>query len=490
MPAHWTDAGPRPINPPESTGPELDGAPERLAELAERIKSDLFNLRHPETPWVVARPGPDARPMLDVLIAGAGQGGLAIAGLLKREQVSNILLVDKASDGKEGAWNDFARTPLIRSPKHYPGPDMGIPSLTYETWHRTRFGDPSWDALVRVPIAHWVAYLAWVREVLELPVRNETALERIEPIEGGLALTLRSTSGDEETVFARRLVLATGHDGTGSWWMPQYITELAPHLRAQAADPIDFDALAGKRVAVLGVGASAADNALCALEAGAESVHMFCRRDTHRRQQIYRWCITAGFMRHFRDLDDAWRWRFMQYILNVRMGMPPETWQRLGAFSNFELHTNATWKDVSTRGDAVEIDLGDRAFATDFIIAATGHDQRLEARPELAPFAHLVARWADRYTPPPELTDERLSRYPYIGWNFELTEREPGAAPWLERIHDFTFGPTLSYGPSGCSISTLRLPAPMLVAGVTRGLFTEDVDRHWESMLAHPNMIP
>ena len=145
---------------------------------------------------------------------------------------------------------------------------------------------------------------------------------------------------------------------------------------------------------------------------------------------------------------------------------------------------------MSTRGDAVEIDLGDRAFATDFIIAATGHDQRLEARPELAPFAHLVGRWADRYTPPPELTDERLSRYPYIGWNFELTEREPGAAPWLERIHDFTFGPTLSYGPSGCSISTLRLTAPMLVAGVTRGLFTEDVDRHWESMLAHPKMIP
>jgi cation diffusion facilitator CzcD-associated flavoprotein CzcO len=272
--------------------------------------------------------------------------------------------------------------------------------------------------------------------------------------------------------------------------MPEFIAQLPEHLRAHAADPIDFSRLAGKKVAVVGVGASGGDNAICALEAGAESVHMFCRRDTHRRQQVYRWCITAGFMRHFRDLDDAWRWRFMQYILNIRMGMPPETWKRVSSFDNFKLHTNADWRGATARGDKVEVDVAGELFEADFVIAATGHDQNFASRPELAPFADKVMRWADRYQPPDELVDERLSRYPYVGWNFELLEREPGAAPFLNRIHDFTFGPTLSFGPSGCSISTLRLSAPMLVAGVTRGLFTEDVEVHWQSMLSHPNMIP
>ena len=124
------------------------------------------------------------------------------------------------------------------------------------------------------------------------------------------------------------------------------------------------------------------------------------------------------------------------------------------------------------------------------MIAATGHDQDLQQRPELAPLADRIALWADRYTPPPDEVDPRLARYPYLGHDFEFLEKVPGTAPFLNRIHDFTFGPTLSFGPSGCSISTLRLTVPMLVAGITRGLFTEDVERHWESLKAYPEYIP
>jgi hypothetical protein len=111
-------------------------------------------------------------------------------------------------------------------------------------------------------------------------------------------------------------------------------------------------------------------------------------------------------------------------------------------------------------------------------------------RPELAHFAEHIALWGDSYAPPAEIQDERLSRYPYLGTHFEFLEKTPGVAPYLERIHDFTFGPTMSFGPSGCSISTLRLTVPMLVAGVTRGLFVEDADLHWQALLDHPNMIP
>ncbi len=489
MTIRWTDAASTPINPPGSGERPLADAEARLAGLEKRVHADLHTLRHPETEWMAERTGPDGERLLDVLIAGAGQGGLAVAGQLIRERVGNILVIDKAPKGKEGVWNDFGRMPVIRSPKQYPGPDQGIPSLTYEHWHRARYGDGDWDGMEFVPIPAWIDYLDWVRETLALPVQNDTELKGIEPAEDCLAVTLATPRGDVRR-HVRRLVLATGHDGTGRWDLPEMLAHLPPHFCARASDDIDFDALRGKRVAVLGVGASSGDNAICALEAGAAELVMFCRRPTHRRQQVYRWCITAGFLRHFNALDDAWRWRFMQRILNIRMGMPPETWKRMSEFDAFRLETDCDWREVREKDAGVEIVTNRGGFDADFIISGTGHDQDVRARPEFASLAGDIALWADRYTPPPELADDRLARYPYIGPNFEFLEKVPGRAPHLSRIHDFTFGPTMSYGPSGCSISTLRLTVPMLVDGVTRGLFTEDVEDHWQALLDYPNMIP
>ena len=492
MNQRWSDAGSPPINPPgTSTTPRPD-AGARMAALSARVRRDRHLLRHPETDWMPERIGPDGKPLLDVLIAGAGQGGLGIAAQLMRERVSNIEVIDKAPRGQEGVWNTIGRMPYIRSPKNYPGPDMGNPNLSYETWHRTRFGDADWEAIKLIPCATWVEYLTWYREVLALPVRNEVALTRIEPAPGCLKLTLTGPRGpeDQEQRYVRRLVLATGHDGTGRWWLPEFIAALPGHLRAQASDPIDFAGLKGKRVAVLGVGATAGDSAICALEAGAAEVRMYCRRPSHRRQQVYRWCITAGFLRHYQDLDDARRWKFMQYILNERMGMPVETWRRVNEFAGFHLETEADWQGVSAVGEEVRIETPRGAFAADFVIACTGHDQDLTVRPELAPLAPDIALWADRYTPPADLADERLGRYPYLGKNYEFLEKTPGAAPHLARIHDFTFGPTMSLGPSGCSISTLRLTVPLVAAGITRGLFVEDAELHWDSLVGCESYIP
>jgi cation diffusion facilitator CzcD-associated flavoprotein CzcO len=484
----WRDDVNKPINPPESCAPPLVDSKFRLESLAKQVVTDLHTLRHPETDWMPSLMGPNGQQLLDVLIVGAGQAGLGIGGLLMRERVTNILLIDKEPRGKEGIWNSHGRMPVIRSPKHYPGPDMGIPNLTYEAWHRACYGDSSWDGLSFVPITNWTEYLAWVRKILKLPVENDTKLLTIEPDRNALKVTLGKTS-KVETLYVRRLVLATGHDGTGEWFLPDYLQSLPSKLCAKASDPIDFGTLNGKTVAVLGVGATAGDNALCALQEGAE-VHMFCRRSTHRRQQVYRWCITAGFLRHFVDLDDATKWRFMHYILNTRMGMPPETWKRANSYPNFHLHTGANWNSVKLSKQGVLINTQQGPFEADFIIACAGHNQDVRKRPELSKFAQHIRLWSDQYSPPPKLNDERLGRYPYLGENFEFLEKKSGSAPFLKRVHDFTFGPTMSFGPSGCSISTLRLSVPMVVAGITRGLFVEDSDLHWQSLVDHPNMIP
>ena len=106
-------------------------------------------------------------------------------------------------------------------------------------------------------------------------------------------------------------------------------------------------------------------------------------------------------------------------------------------------------------------------------------------RPELAPFAHHIARWSDRYAPPAGEEDAFLGAFPYLGADYSFQERTPGAAPFLVDIHLFAIGATMSFGPSGSSINAMTTAVPKLVAGVTRGLFAADIGRHWESLLAY-----
>jgi hypothetical protein len=100
-----------------------------LTALEARVRADLARTAHPDAAWLAPKLGPDHRPALDVLVVGAGQSGLATAFGLMRSQVSNILVLDKSGEGQEGPWLSYARMPTLRSPKHFTGPDLDIPSL-------------------------------------------------------------------------------------------------------------------------------------------------------------------------------------------------------------------------------------------------------------------------------------------------------------------------------------------------------------------------
>ena len=267
--------------------------------------------------------------------------------------------------------------------------------------------------------------------------------------------------------------------------MPPVIEALPPRLRAHAADPIDFAALRGRTVAVVGLGASALDNAAMALEAGAAQVHVFCRRARPQLIQSYRWLTFAGFLRHLGDLDDAWRWRFMATILARREGFPQPTWDRCARWANFHLHTGAPILGARATADGAELDVNGSVVPVDFVIAGTGMDVDLARRPELAAIAPHVATWADRYTPPEELRNDRLARYPYLASDYSLVEKIPGSAPALADIHVFSIASTMSFGPSGSSINAMTTAVPKLVAGLTRGLFQADLERHWASFAAY-----
>ena len=448
------------------------------------MRDDIVKISHPSAPWLEPKVGPDGKPALDVLIVGGGQSGLATAFGLMRSQVTNILVIDKAEEGKEGPWLSYARMHTLRSPKDFTGPDLDVPSLTYQSWHEARFGEEDWQKLDLIPRELWAEYLLWFRRAAGLTVQNNCELLEISSAGELLAATVAS-EGATQTLYARKIVLATGQEAMGNWTIPQPLRDLPANFVARTSDAIDFGALAGRTVAVIGAGATAFDNAAMALEAGAAQVHLLCRRSEIQVIQPYRWLTFRGFLRHFCDLDDAWRWRFMRAIMDLREGFPQATYDRCARFPNFHLHEGSPVTAVRKMGEGIELQTPRGVFQAHFVICGTGMEIDFADRPELKNFAGNIATWADRYQPPEGEQSPRLGRYPYLADDYALTERVAGKTPWIANIHLFAFASTMSFGPSGSSINAMTTAIPKLVYGLTRGLFRADVERHWSSFKAY-----
>jgi cation diffusion facilitator CzcD-associated flavoprotein CzcO len=456
-----------------------------LIALEAQIRADLAKTAHPHAAWLTPKLGPDGKPALDVLVVGAGQSGIATAFGLMRSQVPNILVLDKSEEGREGPWLTYARMHTLRSPKDYTGPDLDVPSLTYQSWHEAKFGEEDWNNLDLIPRERWAEYLLWFRRIVGIPVRNSCEVVEIAPAAGGLlAATVQSAAG-VEILYARKIALTTGQEGMGDWIIPEPLRHLPPSRCVHAAQPIDFASLRGKRVAVIGAGASAFDNAAAALEAGAAEVHLFCRRSEIQVIQPYRWLTFRGFLRHFCDLDDAWRWRFMRAILEMREGFPQATYDRCARHPNFHLHDGAPIEAARETTRGVELQTPPGVFSADFVICGTGIDMNFAGRRELQNCAENIAVWSDRYKPPAEERSPRLGRFPYLADDYALTERVAGATPWIADIHVFAIASTMSFGPSGSSINAMTTAVPKLVHGLTRGLFRADIERHWASFQAY-----
>ena len=425
----------------------LECAPQLgLAALEAAIERDLRLVAYPEGSWVPARTH-ENESVLDVLIVGAGQGGIAIGANLTRERVSNILLVDEKPAGHEGVWRDFARMKTLRTMKTTTGPDLGIPNLTFQAWYEARFGAKAFADLGKIDKADWQDYLGWIAERFALPIRNEVKFLGVAPEPGTdlLAVRLRE-HGAERIAYARKLVLAQGIETSGHWWMPPAIAALPPALWSHTADAIDFARLRGKRVAVIGAGASAFDNAATALEAGAAEVLLLCRRAELQRVQPYKIIANPGFLRNFGALDDADRWRIADHLLTIREALPKETWERASRHSAFTLMTGAGIEGAFAEDGKAVLLTASARLSVDFVIAGTGFDVDLKKRSELAAIVDDIATWADRYEPPATLRNDRLGRYPYLNDAMAFTEKAVGRAPWLANIHCFNFGATASFG--------------------------------------------
>jgi cation diffusion facilitator CzcD-associated flavoprotein CzcO len=460
-------------------------APRTLAELEADVARDLALIAHPRAEWLQPKSCGGA-PVLDVLIVGGGQCGVVTAFALLKEKVRNILVVDRAAEGKEGPWLTYARMPNLRSWKDQSGPDLGIPSLTYQAWHEAQHGASDFNRLRLIPKEKWNDYLLWFRRVTGVPVRNGVEAGRIAPARTDDGLPCLRVETGAGPMLARKVVLATGQEDAGRWWMPDFVAALPAHLRAHSADAIDFGRLKGKVVAVLGAGASAFDNAAAALEAGAAEMHLFCRRAEPQLVQPYRWLTFSGFLHQFHAMPDEWRWRFMSHVLGLREAFPQDTWDRCARFPQFRMHVGRPWTGArETEDGRVAVATPRGEALADFLICGTGVQMDFPAVPALAGFAGNIARWSDRYLPPAEEADARLGEFPYLAPDYAFQERVPSATPWIRDIHLFGIATTMSFGPAGASINAMVYAVPRLAAGLVRGLFESDLPRLWQEYRAY-----
>jgi cation diffusion facilitator CzcD-associated flavoprotein CzcO len=460
-----------------------------LERLAAQVRRDLGVIEAPPADWMRARIGPDGVRVWDVVVVGAGLSGLSIAFGLRRQGVHNLLVLDQRPRGFEGPWVTSARMATLRSPKQLTGPDLGVPSLAFRSWYEAVGGADAWEALDKIAPRDWMDYLSWYRDVLDLPVRNETRLEAIVPAGDFLGLSTRGPCG-AGALYCRRIVLATGVDGCGVPHVPAIVeAALPPERYTHSAARIDAATLEGREIAVLGAAASAFDWAVTALDGGARSVTLFARRSELPVTEALAWANFPGFLGAFCELDDLRRWRFMRRFFALQQPPTQEMFDRATSHPRFRMVLGAPWRRVALEGGRVRVATDEGAWAFDHVLLGTGFRTDLSRRGELAAFVGEVALWSDRFAPPPGEEDAELARYPYLGPGFELTEKTPGAAPYLRHIHIFNNGAVPSLGPVCNGVTGLKYGAPKIVAGVVKSLFIEDADQHLAQLMSydHPH---
>ena len=452
-----------------------------LDQRAADARRDLARLNYPPANWVLPRTGPDGQPALDVLVIGAGMCGQTAAFALLREGVGNLRILERAPRGEEGPWGTYARMETLRSPKHLTGPDLGIPSLSFRAWYEAQHGAEGWRHLYKVDRLDWLAYLLFVRDIVGLAVENGMEVRRLFPAGHTLIGAEIVGPAGRQTLYARKIVLACGREGSGGRRMPPFAASPSGRL-FHSSDPIDFARFRGGRMAVLGASASAVDNAAVALEAGVAEVTLFVRRPYFPQVNKSKWASFPGFMRGYAALDDQRRWAFYTYILGEGTPPPHESILRCTRHAGFCIRFGEGWSGLSETQDGLTIDTPKGRYEVDAAVIAIGFDVDLVQRSELADFRTHILTWGDRVPASEAEKHPEAARFPYLGPGMEMLERIPGAMPMLANLHVFNWGVTMSHGALAGDIPGLSIGATRLANAIATGLFVADADEFFARM--------
>ncbi|MFP3917815.1 FAD-dependent oxidoreductase [Lysinibacillus telephonicus] len=446
-----------------------------LENLNEQVRRDLSYISHIGTDWVKPVVHTEGH-VYDVAIVGGGQSGLCTAFGLKRERITNITILDENPAGIEGPWITYARMVTLRTPKHLPSIDLGIPSLTFQSWWIAQHGQESWDRMEKVPREEWMNYLKWYREVLELPVQNEVKVELIEPIGEKLyRLHLSGNGAKSNSILTRKVVLATGIQGGGEWHVPDIIKKALPKsLYAHTSEAIDFETLKGKKVGILGGGASAFDNANFALSTGAKEVHTFVRRKEMVRINPMRILEQSGIIERYHTLNDAEKYTAMAHFFKINQPPTNDTFNRASSSEGFELHLDSPWLEVKETEEGAYVRTPHETFIFDYLIISTGLVTDPALRPELKAVEQYITRWGDVYKASPEIANTLIDAHPYLSRGFAFVPNSEEGKAALYGLFAFNYSALISCGISASALSGIRFAIPKLISAIADELFQDD----------------
>jgi cation diffusion facilitator CzcD-associated flavoprotein CzcO len=472
--------------PVQADTPLNDPGAATLPALEARLARELAVLNQPAANWITPRHHPEFGDVLDVAIIGAGMAGMTVAFALIRDGVRNIRLFDESPAGFEGPWASFARMETLRSPKHLTGPALGLPSLAFRSWYEAQFGAAAWERLWRIPRLQWMDYLRWYRRVLALPVENDARMTDLAPHGDLLVVTLANASRiaaprlTARRIAARRVILANGRDGMGGPIMPGIFAALPRTHCAHSSADIDFAALRGRRVAVVGAGASAFDNAGAALEAGAREVVMLMRRSDVPRINKGLGVSSAGMNAGFYDLPPDRRLAMTMYLAQTGSTPPRLSVMRCTRHDNFRWAPDAPVQATRMLDDQAVLTTprGEQAF--DFVIAATGFATDPSRRPEIARLAAGITSWADAY-PAVAAAGADYAAQPFLGRYLDFQPSSPDH-DWVRRVYCLNFAGTLSHYKLTGDIPAISAGALRLADGIIRSFFTEDYQQHFQRL--------
>ncbi|CZT37210.1 NAD(P)-binding domain-containing protein [Rhizobium sp. 9140] len=450
----------------------ITATPATLDDLEQAARADLAALGYPAPGWLAPLDGHASGAVADVIIVGGGQSGVTLAAGLKWEGLADVRVLDSAPAGLEGPWLTFARMEELRTPKTQVGNEFNVPNLSVRRWFETRYGVAAWADLPRIPRTDWKAYLDWYAGVFDITITSETQVLDV-AADGDLIVVTSLCRGTVNRTLARAVVLATGFDGAGAWRVPAFVSDSLDKGRYDHTNgPVDFARLKGKRVGVLGHGASAFDNAIKALSAGAASVDLCFRRPRLPRTNPHRAIETPGMMTHYPDLSDTTRWQIARFFRKNDQPPPVRSFETAMALPGFRLRPATPWLDVRETEEAIRVTTPYGVLIFDHLLLATGMAVDLPARPELKSLSDRIALWGERYTPPDDEADERLARLPYLDAFYGFLPKHEDDA-WVGRVFAFNSASFVSQGPHSTSISGHRHAVPRLVRGVLRRLLLD-----------------
>ncbi len=464
------------------TSSKVAGEATGLARLGQNIVRDLNFLNQPAANWVPEHTGPDGKPVLDVLVVGAGMCGLVAAFQLRRIGITRTHVIDAAPAGLEGPWRTFARMETLRSPKHLSGPAAGLPHLTFRAWHEARFGAEAWAKLGYIPREMWADYLVWYGNVTQADVANGWRLETLTAAEsrsGGKlwGASLAEPGGTRHVRYARVVVLATGRDALAA---PRIPGPFQPFLGAgvdHTGHAPPREAMGGRDIAVIGLGASAFDYAAEALEAGARRVVILGRSRKLSRINKAKQIGYAGFLHGFPRLPDTEKLEILSYIFERGIAPPHGTVKRVMRHRNVELVLGASVANVSRTVDGrLSLGTAQARYDVDRVILGTGYRIDIAKAPFLRQISGSIRTFrdvVDGSSGAGELLD-----FPYLDDGFQFTAKSADVPLPLDRLACFNHAAMVALGNLANDIPAVSEGGDRLSRYIAGVLYLEDRGQH------------